>query len=72
MLYKVFISYSEKDSDKRTILQEALKRQRAIFTPVVLTLKNEPAKSLSDKVIKIAPENPVLWTGMKGASAKGR
>jgi hypothetical protein len=22
--------------------------------------------------IKIAPENPVLWTGMKGASAKGR
>jgi len=23
-------------------------------------------------VIKSAPENPVLWTGMKGASAKGR
>jgi hypothetical protein len=22
--------------------------------------------------IKIAPKNPVLWTGMKGASAKGR
>jgi hypothetical protein len=22
--------------------------------------------------IKTAPENPVLWTGMKGASAKGR
>ncbi len=22
--------------------------------------------------IKIAPENPVLWTGMKGVSAKGR
>jgi hypothetical protein len=22
--------------------------------------------------IKIAPENPVLWTGMKGASAEGR
>ena len=22
--------------------------------------------------IKIASENPVLWTGMKGASAKGR
>jgi hypothetical protein len=22
--------------------------------------------------IKVAPENPVLWTGMKGASAKGR
>jgi len=22
--------------------------------------------------IKIAPENPVLWTGMKGASAKGK
>ncbi len=22
--------------------------------------------------IKNAPENPVLWTGMKGASAKGR
>jgi hypothetical protein len=22
--------------------------------------------------IKSAPENPVLWTGMKGASAKGR
>ena len=24
------------------------------------------------KIIKIAPENPVLWTGIKGASAKGR
>jgi hypothetical protein len=24
------------------------------------------------KFIKIAPENPVLWTGMKGVSAKGR
>jgi hypothetical protein len=23
-------------------------------------------------VIKITPENPVLWTGMKGVSAKGR
>jgi hypothetical protein len=22
--------------------------------------------------IKITPENPVLWTGMKGVSAKGR
>ena len=22
--------------------------------------------------IKIAPENPVLWTGIKGASAKGK
>jgi hypothetical protein len=22
--------------------------------------------------IKIAPENPVLWTGMKGASAESR
>jgi hypothetical protein len=22
--------------------------------------------------IKTVPENPVLWTGMKGASAKGR
>jgi hypothetical protein len=22
--------------------------------------------------IKAAPENPVLWTGMKGASTKGR
>jgi len=22
--------------------------------------------------IKIPPENPVLWTGMKGASAEGR
>jgi hypothetical protein len=22
--------------------------------------------------IEIAPENPVLWTGMKGASAEGR
>ena len=27
---------------------------------------------LMDKFIKIAPENPVLWTGMKGASAKGK
>jgi len=24
------------------------------------------------KFIKITPENPVLWTGMKGVSAKGR
>jgi hypothetical protein len=24
------------------------------------------------KFIKIAPENPVLWTGMKGVSAKSR
>jgi len=23
-------------------------------------------------VIKITPENPVLWTGMKGVSANGR
>jgi hypothetical protein len=22
--------------------------------------------------IKVTPENPVLWTGMKGVSAKGR
>jgi hypothetical protein len=28
--------------------------------------------SLSQKFIKIAPENPVLWTGMKGASAENR
>jgi len=26
----------------------------------------------SSKFIKITPENPVLWTGMKGVSAKGR
>jgi len=24
------------------------------------------------KFIKIAPENPVLWTGMKGVSAESR
>jgi hypothetical protein len=24
------------------------------------------------RFIKIAPENPVLWTGMKGASAESR
>jgi hypothetical protein len=24
------------------------------------------------KFIKVTPENPVLWTGMKGVSAKGR
>ena len=23
-------------------------------------------------IIKITPENPILWTGMKGVSAKGR
>ncbi len=23
-------------------------------------------------LLEIAPENPVLWTGMKGVSAKGR
>jgi hypothetical protein len=22
--------------------------------------------------VKITPENPILWTGMKGVSAKGR
>jgi hypothetical protein len=25
-----------------------------------------------NQFIEIAPENPVLWTGMKGASAEGR
>lgn len=60
MPYKVFISYSEKDSDKRTILQKALKRQQTIFTPVVLTSKNEPAKSLSDKVIKYMDDSNVF------------
>jgi hypothetical protein len=25
-----------------------------------------------DNFIKVTPENPVLWTGMKGVSAKGR
>jgi hypothetical protein len=31
-------------------------------------------KTYSDEgcFIKIAPENPVLWTGMKGVSAKSR
>jgi hypothetical protein len=27
---------------------------------------------MSLKFIKITPENPVLWTGMKGVSAEGR
>ena len=26
----------------------------------------------AEEFIKIAPENPVLWTGMKGASAESR
>jgi len=29
-------------------------------------------KNLIKKVIKVTPENPVLWTGLKGVSAKGR
>jgi hypothetical protein len=29
-------------------------------------------KSLDLYIIKITPENPALWTGMKGVSAKGR
>jgi hypothetical protein len=28
--------------------------------------------NLQIKFIKVTPENPVLWTGMKGVSAKGR
>jgi len=31
-----------------------------------------PKNQISKIFIKIAPENPVLWTGMKGASAEGR
>jgi len=27
-------------------------------------------KALMESFLKIAPENPVLWTGMKGASAR--
>jgi glycosyltransferase involved in cell wall biosynthesis len=30
------------------------------------------SRYIYEKFIKTAPENPVLWTGMKGASAKGR
>ena len=37
---------------------------------LVWSSKNRKANRLD--FIKIAPENPVLWTGMKGVSAKGR
>jgi hypothetical protein len=29
-------------------------------------------EKFSQEFIKIAPENPVLWTGMKGVSAESR
>jgi hypothetical protein len=58
--YKVFISYSEKDSDKKTILQKALKRQQTVFMPVVVSSKKEPAKSLSDKVIKYIDDSSIF------------
>jgi hypothetical protein len=37
------------------------------YLDTVRQLKYWPAQ-----FIKIAPENPVLWTGMKGASAESR
>jgi hypothetical protein len=37
------------------------------------TYFNEKAAEVRNRsFIKIAPENPALWAGMKGASAKGR
>jgi hypothetical protein len=38
-------------------------------------LKGEPGTNRMVSIVslfKIAPENPVLWTGMKGVSAEGR
>src|SRR4030042_1569341 len=43
---------------------------RLNFTPLSIILANFSAFILY--FIKIAPENPVLWTGMKGASADSR
>lgn len=50
MPFRVFISYSEEDSDKKDILNKALKRQKDIFTPIVVASKGSPARLLADKV----------------------
>jgi hypothetical protein len=36
------------------------------------SIRQKRYQELSSLFIKIAPENPVLWTGMKGASAESR
>jgi len=36
-----------------------------ILLPIEICMYDTP-------FIRITPENPVLWTGMKGVSAKGR
>jgi hypothetical protein len=37
-----------------------------------LSARSSKRDRTTTKFIKIAPENPVLWTGMKGASADSR
>jgi hypothetical protein len=36
------------------------------------SIRQKRYQELSSIFIKIAPENPVLWTGMKGAFAESR
>jgi len=44
----------------------------ASLQAVLIDRRKIKSEGLPPILIKIAPENPVLWTGMKGASAKGR
>ena len=53
-------------------------RERQLIYDVHYKCQNPNVKGsqcqnfLDNFFIRIAPENPVLWTGMKGVSAKGR
>jgi len=50
-------------------------KTREMLTVAVLTVHGYSQAELKEHIItfiKIAPENPVLWTGMKGAFVKGR
>jgi len=64
-----FIGRYNRESGTRLskVTEEELK---AIVKAVVR--HSEKELNSNDPFIEIAPENPVLWTGMKGVSAKGR
>jgi alkylhydroperoxidase/carboxymuconolactone decarboxylase family protein YurZ len=50
-------------------------KTREMLTVAVLTVLGYSQAELKEHIItfiKIAPDNPVLWKGMKGASVKGR
>jgi hypothetical protein len=55
------------DSSFLLLLPNALSENGCfVYTIHSVVSLNEPL------FIKVTPENPVLWTGMKGVSAKGR